>query len=268
VTIGPHRVIVKEVLPRGLGRRLADALRGSAGRRAWLAGHGIAARGLGVATPLAFLERRVLGLPMSSLVVLEDLRPAVPADVVEGDTARLERTVEILGDFVASLHERGVDHGDLKASHIHLDAELARPPRLIDLEGVRFGRRIGARRRRRALAQLNASLPELSDVADLVDAQPKFTLDVDGDIVEAKAKLTRYGGDCYIYAMLAMGMVDLATDSGLNAYDIQALMPIIRGAGGVVTTVDGGDASMGGFVVAAGDARLHELALRQMAGEG
>jgi len=160
VTIGPHRVIVKEVLPRGLGRRLADALRGSAGRRAWLAGHGIAARGLGVATPLAFLERRVLGLPMSSLVVLEDLRPAVPADVVEGDTARLERTVEILGDFVASLHERGVDHGDLKASHIHLDAELARPPRLIDLEGVRFGRRIGALRRRRALAQLNASLPD------------------------------------------------------------------------------------------------------------
>ncbi|NBC22547.1 MAG: histidinol-phosphatase [Gammaproteobacteria bacterium] len=86
--------------------------------------------------------------------------------------------------------------------------------------------------------------------------------------LEAQVKLTRYGGDCYIYAMLAMGMVDLATDSGLNAYDIQALMPIIRGAGGVVTTVDGGDPSMGGFVLAAGDARLHELALRRMAGDG
>lgn len=79
--------------------------------------------------------------------------------------------------------------------------------------------------------------------------------------LEDKAKLTRYGGDCYIYAMLAMGQVDLATDSSLNPYDIQALMPIVQGAGGVVTTADGGDASMGGFVVASGSATLHEQVL-------
>ena len=79
--------------------------------------------------------------------------------------------------------------------------------------------------------------------------------------LEDKAKLTRYGGDCYIYAMLAMGQVDLATDSGLHPHDIQALMPIIQGAGGVITTADGGDASMGGFVIAAGSAALHAQAL-------
>lgn len=86
------------------------------------------------------------------------------------------------------------------------------------------------------------------------------------DSVERAVKLSKYGGDCYIYAMLAMGQVDLATDAGLNPYDIQALIPIIRGAGGVVTTVDGGDASLGGFVVAAGDERLHRLALERMSG--
>lgn len=85
--------------------------------------------------------------------------------------------------------------------------------------------------------------------------------------LEAQVKLSRYGGDCYIYAMLAMGLVDLATDAGLNAYDVQALMPIIRGAGGVVSTVDGGDPSMGGFVVAAGSRELHAQALRVMVGE-
>lgn len=79
--------------------------------------------------------------------------------------------------------------------------------------------------------------------------------------LEKRAKLTRYGGDCYIYAMLAMGQVDLATDSSLNPYDIQALIPIIQGAGGVVTAADGGDASMGGFVIAAGSAEVHRQAL-------
>jgi myo-inositol-1(or 4)-monophosphatase len=82
--------------------------------------------------------------------------------------------------------------------------------------------------------------------------------------LEEKAKLTRYGGDCYIYAMLAMGQVDLATDSNLNPWDIQALIPIIEGAGGVVTTADGGDASMGGFVIASGSAQLHDEVLAEV----
>ncbi len=80
--------------------------------------------------------------------------------------------------------------------------------------------------------------------------------------LEQAVKFTRYGGDCYIYAMLAMGSVDLAADSMLNPYDIQALIPIIRGAGGVVTTRSGGDPSMGGFVIASGSAEVHEAALR------
>ena len=86
------------------------------------------------------------------------------------------------------------------------------------------------------------------------------------DRLEAAVKLSKYGGDCYIYAMVAMGYVDLATDADLNPYDIQALMPIIQGAGGIVTTVHGGDASMGGFVLAAGDIKLHAMAVESMMG--
>lgn len=86
------------------------------------------------------------------------------------------------------------------------------------------------------------------------------------DRLESTVKLSKYGGDCYIYAMLAMGYVDLATDAGLQAYDIQALMPIIRGAGGVVSTIDGGNASMGGLILASGSERLHALALARMTG--
>ena len=79
--------------------------------------------------------------------------------------------------------------------------------------------------------------------------------------IERAARLPRYGGDCYSYCMVAAGHVDLVVETGLKPYDIAALMPIITGAGGIVTTWDGGDASKGGRVVAAGDPRLHEKAL-------
>ena len=75
--------------------------------------------------------------------------------------------------------------------------------------------------------------------------------------VEEAARLMRFGGDCYLYAMLAMGELDLVMDPGLQPYDIQGLIPIIEGAGGVVTCHDGSSAAMGGFVIAAGSPELH-----------
>ena len=76
-----------------------------------------------------------------------------------------------------------------------------------------------------------------------------------------RVRLVRYGGDCYQYCMLAMGYVDVVVEAGLKPYDVQALMPIVRGAGGIVTAWDGDDAAMGGRVIAAGDARVHREAM-------
>jgi myo-inositol-1(or 4)-monophosphatase len=81
------------------------------------------------------------------------------------------------------------------------------------------------------------------------------------DRLETRAKLSRYGGDCYAYAMLAAGHIDLVVESGLNSYDIVAIIPIVEGAGGVITSWSGGDASAGGSIIAAGDKRAHEEAL-------
>lgn len=75
------------------------------------------------------------------------------------------------------------------------------------------------------------------------------------------AKLTRYGYDCYAYAMVALGGVDCVIESGLKAFDIAALIPIIQAAGGGVCAWDGGDASKGGRVLAYGDARVRDEAL-------
>jgi myo-inositol-1(or 4)-monophosphatase len=84
--------------------------------------------------------------------------------------------------------------------------------------------------------------------------------------VEGKVRLSRYGCDCYAYCMLAAGHVDLVVESGLKPYDIVALIPIIEGAGGIVTSWDGGSAAGGGRIVAAGSKALHEAALAQLAG--
>lgn len=80
--------------------------------------------------------------------------------------------------------------------------------------------------------------------------------------VKAKARMTRYGGDCYAYCLLAAGHVDLIVEAGLKAHDIAPLLPILERAGAVVTTWDGGPATNGGQVIAAGDARTHAAALR------
>jgi len=71
------------------------------------------------------------------------------------------------------------------------------------------------------------------------------------------ATLMRYGGDCYNYAMLACGQIDAVIEQGLQAYDIQALIPVIEGAGGKVTDWRGGSAAQGGQILACGSAELH-----------
>jgi myo-inositol-1(or 4)-monophosphatase len=81
------------------------------------------------------------------------------------------------------------------------------------------------------------------------------------DRVESVTRLARYGYDCYAYCMLAAGHVDLVIETDLKPYDIVALIPIIEGAGGIVTTWDGGSAAGGGAIVAAGDRRVHDAAL-------
>lgn len=156
-----QRLIIKEILPRSLGRILADRFRGSAGFRAWHAGHGLLARGIGAALPLAYCERHRFGLPVSSLVILEDLAPAKPADSL-GQAAPLP-TLDALSKLAIALHQRGVDHGDLKASHVYLapasDGDPIKvEPRLLDLEGVKFRGRLRERTRLQALVELNASL--------------------------------------------------------------------------------------------------------------
>jgi len=103
-----------------------------------------------------------------------------------------------------------------------------------------------------ALATLAATGPEMFSG----DEVPRF------EAVRDTARQIRFGGDCYLYALIAMGQIDIGVESGLQPYDIAALIPIIRGAGGQVTNWRGESAAMGGQILASGDARVHEEALK------
>ena len=83
--------------------------------------------------------------------------------------------------------------------------------------------------------------------------------------VEREVRLSRYGGDCYCYCMLAAGQIDLVVESGLKPYDIAALVPIVEGAGGIVSDWQGGPAAKGGAIIAAGDRRVYEAAMKLLA---
>jgi len=85
------------------------------------------------------------------------------------------------------------------------------------------------------------------------------------DRVSSRARLTRWGGDCYAYCLLAMGLIDVVIEASLYAYDVQALMPIITEAGGVITTWTGDSAAEGGYVVACGHRSLHAEVLKLLA---
>ncbi|MCF1708755.1 inositol monophosphatase family protein [Tabrizicola sp. J26] len=77
----------------------------------------------------------------------------------------------------------------------------------------------------------------------------------------SRMRLTRYGMDCYAYALVAAGQIDLVVEAGLQSYDIMAPIAVIEAAGGIVTSWDGGPAHHGGRVVAAANREVHAAAL-------
>ena len=84
------------------------------------------------------------------------------------------------------------------------------------------------------------------------------------EAVARDVRLTRYGCDCYAYALLAAGMVDLVIEAGLQPYDIQAPIAVIEAAGGIVTDWNGASVHDGGRVLAAASPELHSTVLQRL----
>ncbi len=84
------------------------------------------------------------------------------------------------------------------------------------------------------------------------------------DQLESKIRLVRYGCDCYAYCLMAAGHADLVVETELKIYDIAALIPIVRNAGGIVTNFEGNEPDDSGNIIAAATKELHAATLEIM----
>jgi histidinol phosphatase-like enzyme (inositol monophosphatase family) len=111
------------------------------------------------------------------------------------------------------------------------------------------------------------SVSEVTDLSEAIlhttspESFPEHLLPAFG-VLRGKVKMTRYGGECYAFAMLAAGCIDLCLEPSLQPYDITPIIPIVEKAGGVVTCLDGSRAENGGAVLVSATPALHEQALR------
>jgi histidinol phosphatase-like enzyme (inositol monophosphatase family) len=117
-------------------------------------------------------------------------------------------------------------------------------------------------RGRRPLA--TSSITDLTRAAMYSTHPNMFALPWERAAFEAmagRARVQRFGGDCYLYCLLALGHIDLVVEASMQPYDIVPLVPIVQAAGGIVTGPDGEAPTEGGFIIAAATEELHEQAL-------
>lgn len=117
----------------------------------------------------------------------------------------------------------------------------------------------GARR----VISANRSIERI-DQATLSTTDPDLFAGDEAEVFKALAgavRVRRYGLDGYGYAALALGGIDLVVESDLKPWDVSALIPVVTGAGGVITDWRGGPCHQGGQVVAAANPALHAAAL-------
>jgi inositol-phosphate phosphatase / L-galactose 1-phosphate phosphatase / histidinol-phosphatase len=88
--------------------------------------------------------------------------------------------------------------------------------------------------------------------------------------LKSRVKLARFGADCYAYAQLSSGFIDLVVECDLKPYDFSALVPVIEGAGGAIVDWQGRALDLGsdGRVIACGDRRLLDAAKAALSGAG
>jgi len=167
---GRTPIILKRDNRPGLGRKVKEVFLSSRAVRGWRIGHGLLTRGIATARPVAVLERRVCGFLLDSLLATEKIEGAIRLDFWVRQTQsanQRRRIIEQLARLIERMHYLGISQRDLKAPNV-----LVRQRRggdlklyLVDLDGLRLGRRVCRRRRVQNLMRLNVSADEIGHIS-------------------------------------------------------------------------------------------------------
>ncbi len=154
-------VVCKRVGAGSVGRAVADAFRGSDARRAFELGRADALISERAARPLAYVERRVLGVPTTSWLILESVGVADLDTFQPRSPSEAKRVWLALADWLADQHARGLSHRDMKAGNVRIGFDGDTPVfRLVDLGELSGPKPLEEDDRLRALAELNAAIAE------------------------------------------------------------------------------------------------------------
>jgi len=142
-------VVLKRYNLRKRGNIFLDLFRGSRARRCFHKAYHLELCGIPTARPIATAEERVCFLPLRSYLLMEEIKSAVPLRSWSGDRRVACKHV---AELLARLHREGFTHRDLKDGNIIFNDQGQ--PHLIDLDGLRFIRRVSNSRAAADLARL------------------------------------------------------------------------------------------------------------------
>jgi tRNA A-37 threonylcarbamoyl transferase component Bud32 len=168
---GDEKFVVKHFRSPHLSNRLKDLLRKSKGRKAWIGGNGLKARGISSVQPLALVERNHGLGPKESFFLMETLEGSQELDryILQGlgDFRRKRIFIRAFAGWLADLYNKKVYHKDMKTCNfLVVEKQRSWDFYLLDLEDVRFGQRVTERKLFKNFFQLNTSTPRIISQTD------------------------------------------------------------------------------------------------------
>ncbi|MBT3879154.1 MAG: hypothetical protein HON76_08570 [Candidatus Scalindua sp.] len=169
-----QNVVVKQYKAGCLGRLLKNIFRGSAGRKAWVAGNGLRVYGFNTPLPLALIEKKLSGITTDSYVIMEEVKDSLEMDRYilknSGNLTGLRMKRELIRGFAKTLgemHNHNIFHHDLKTCNIMVKEKgKSFDFTFLDFDKVSFNDGITVRKRVKNLTQINLSTPRLFTFAD------------------------------------------------------------------------------------------------------
>ncbi len=168
---GDKKLAVKHFRYPCLWDRLKDLLRRSKGRKAWIGGNGLKARGISSVQPLALVETNHWLGPKGSFFLMETSERSQELDryILQGlgDFKRKRLFIQSFAGWLADLYNKGIYHKDMKTCNFLVHGtQRSWNYYLLDLEDVRFGQRVTEKKLFKNFFQLNTSTPRIISRTD------------------------------------------------------------------------------------------------------
>jgi serine/threonine protein kinase len=169
-----QNVVVKQYRVSCPGCLVKNIFRGSAGRKAWVAGNGLRVYGLNTPLPLALIEKKIAGITTGSYLIMEEVKDSLEMDRYilknfsnRNDLKKKSELIRAFAKILGEMHSHNIFHHDLKTCNIMVKEKgKSFGFTFLDFDNVSFNENIAVSKRVKNLIQINLSTPRLFTLAD------------------------------------------------------------------------------------------------------